>query len=113
MSRRKILEFPIAPDHAARLRGAAVFADHLLEHWQASCTGNHVDDASRVLRGGGGLPVNFAAHALEHDGDELVGYLLAWNWWTSVAIEGDVLEADRLSAELTATSLEDTEPEHG
>jgi len=91
---------PRTAEIEARMRGGALFVDQLEALFDAVRAGRHVADADQVMTGLATLSVSFAKTVTELEGYEREGFLLAWNWWTAVTVEGDVMSPEFLRAEL-------------
>lgn len=83
---------------AIRLRtlGGRLFAEQLQRMFEALGSGT----AGSFPHGLHGVCSMLIEKALELDGDAFEGYMLAWNWWSAVCVEGDVLQGSRLLKEI-------------
>lgn len=99
-TKTNLKEMTHAVNLEARMRGGSLFCDQLEALFAAVHSGRHVDDADKVMQGLSAICVSFAQAATELQGLEREGFLMAWNWWSAVTVEGDVMYPNTLRANL-------------
>lgn len=91
-----IRTLPNSERREARLVGVANFIEDLIGLQEACTRGEHAPDLFPYLAGAAHLAVSLASGAIDHEGDQRDGYLMAWAWWSAMCVEGAVLDAGHL-----------------